>query len=420
MTIVCPAPDAEIGVAVRLSTYLDCQSRALGENGFQAFVGGPLMVSLLSGLVTIFVALIGYRLILGQAPSLRDGVGWTVRLGIVLALVTSWPAFQILVFRVAANGPIELASLLLPAAGLPSERLEGRVQTAYDIMRLGSALGPRTTVQQLSEQGGPGQSVTSQSPLANAGLNAGLGQPPLPGTASLFVVSTLGLLGAFRLAVGFLLAVAPLALLSLLFDATLGVFSGWIRALVGSALAVLAATIVSAIHLISIETELAHAQVYASGLVSGAIDQQALTTISAFFAVVALIASIAAARMAGAFRLQLGFVGIGGTSTQTVGHGVMQTRDMQRPSAVISATHPDNSFSAHSRVAAVADALALTVRREQLGGEADQSGAQARRTSIAEAAATTERSGMIAPLGLSGRRTTARTTRSGRARDRVR
>src|SRR5438445_13816271 len=99
MTVLCAAPDASQGVALRLSQYVSCEARALGENGFQALAGGPLGTSLLAGLVTIFIALIGYRLILGHSPDMRYGIGWTVRLGIVLGLVTRWPAFQPLVYQ---------------------------------------------------------------------------------------------------------------------------------------------------------------------------------------------------------------------------------------------------------------------------------------------------------------------------------
>lgn len=128
MTLSCAAPNPDLGIALRLSDYLDCQARAIGENGFEALVGGPMAASLLSGLVTIFVALIGYRLILGRTPGIDDGVGWAVRLGVVLALVTSWPAYQILVYNVAVDAPAQLSRFILPAAGLPDEGLAGRVQ----------------------------------------------------------------------------------------------------------------------------------------------------------------------------------------------------------------------------------------------------------------------------------------------------
>ena len=42
MSVVCSGPDTSLGVAYRLSEYLDCQARALGENGFQALAGGAL------------------------------------------------------------------------------------------------------------------------------------------------------------------------------------------------------------------------------------------------------------------------------------------------------------------------------------------------------------------------------------------
>ena len=123
MTVVCLGPDTALGVAYRLSAYLDCQARALGENGFQAVAGGAMGTALLTGLITVFIALIGYRLLLGHMPDVRDGVGWAVHLGIVLALVTSWPAFQALVYRVAVDAPPSIAAVLLPASGLAASRL---------------------------------------------------------------------------------------------------------------------------------------------------------------------------------------------------------------------------------------------------------------------------------------------------------
>ena len=132
MSPTCEAPDPSLGVALRLSNYLDCLARVLGENGFQALAGGSLGASILSGLVTIFVALIGYRLIFGDTPGLRDGVGWTVRVGVVLALVTSWPAFQTLIYRVAVDGPQELAAIMLPASGLAADGLVLCHDVAHD------------------------------------------------------------------------------------------------------------------------------------------------------------------------------------------------------------------------------------------------------------------------------------------------
>lgn len=418
MAIACALPDPDLGIAVRIADFLDCQGRALGENGFQAIAGGPVAAGLLSGLVTIFVALIGYRLILGHIPTLRDGVGWAVRLGIVLTLTTSWPAFQTLIYRVAVDAPGELAAVLLPSSGLPADGVDERVQAAYDTMRLGSS-----EVAATSGDAGQGAGARTEQGQASAadqpatGRRASIGQPPLPQTASWFVISTEGVAGGLRVAIGFLLAIGPLLSLTLLFDATLGVFSGWIRALVGAALGGLAATIVTAIDLVMIESELAKLQFYGRGGVAEVVDQQALTTITLAFAVVMLIAVLAAARVASAFRLPLREALIEPSADQSwsTRHADAQSVISGRNAAPAGSTN----VLSESRVNAVTDALTIAVRREQLapvnGGNAT-SGPQ--RTSIIQGTGQSELA-MPVPLGVAGRRSLPRHTRTAAARDRV-
>lgn len=417
MTVACAAPDADLGVAVRLAGYLDCQARALGENGFQAMAGGPIAAGLLSGLVTIFVALIGYRLILGQIPSLRDGVGWAVRLGIVLTLTTSWPAFQTLFYRVAADSPGELAALLLPASGLPTEGLDDRVQVAYDVMRLGSSplLAPQAAEGGTAQASGQTTAGTQPQPATPASI----GQPPLPQTASMLVISTEGVMGGLRIALGFLLAIGPLAALALLFDGTLGLFSGWVRALAGSALALLGATIVTAIDLVVVESELAKLQSYARGGIAEVVDQQALTTIVLLFAVAMLIVVLASFRVAGAFRLPSRAPDRLDTPEPARWNSGGWSQPSQPSPNLLSAS---STVPVQARVAAVADALALTVRREQgasiLPGQSSTASAS-RTTVLANASARDGGTMLQPPLGMAGRRSLSRQSRSAQARDRL-
>lgn len=291
MTPVC-APDAAQGIALRLSQYVGCEARTLGESGFQALAGGPIGTSVLSGLVTIFIALIGYRFILGSTPGIRDGIGWAARLGLVLALVTSWPAFQTLIFRVAMDGPVEVANAVLPPAGLSFDDLDARVQQAYDTIRLGTFDVDSTP----AASAGPGASgqLTAAQPFKF--------QTPLPNTASLLVISTVGVLAALQIAIGFLLAIAPLPLMSLLFDGTSEFFSGWLRALVGAAMMMVGATVVSSVDLVMIESELGLLETYRTSMAPQVIDPQALTTIVSLFAVAMVIALIVSSRVAGALK----------------------------------------------------------------------------------------------------------------------
>ena len=409
MTVACSGPDTTLGVAYRLSEYLDCQARALGENGFQALAGGALGTAALSALATIFVALIGYRMLLGHFPDAREGVGLAVRVGIVLALVTSWPAFQALVYRVAVDAPPSIAAVLLPASGLAGESLAERVQQAYDTIRLGiSESQPAALAGQYGQPPTPQQTA---QPLLE----------PLKRTASLLVISTMGLAGALRIAIGFLLAVAPLAIMSLLFRGTNGLFIGWVRALVGAALGLIGATVVTAIHLVAVESELAHLATQGSGEASTTVDPQALTTVVMFFALVAVVTTLAAMRMGSALRLPAAVLPVALPAPATV-----ETRaDAQAATpATVVTTHGERGVAGaagNARAAAVAEVLTTAVHRDQRTADG---GARANVVPPGQSAVTgaADRRGeerTVERIGVAGRRDIGRRTLSAARRDRV-
>ena len=358
----CGLPDPALGIALRLSAYLDCQARSIGESGFQAVAGGLVATSLLSGLVTVFIALIGYRMVLGHVPDLRDGVSWTVRLGVVLALVTSWPAFQTLFYRVAVDGPGEAAALVLPKSGLPSQDLALRVQLAYDTIRLGLADVP------VAQAGPPGSSgVTAPVTTQTSQF-----QTPLPNTASMLVISTIGLAGSLRLGIGFLLSVAPLAILGLLFEGTRGLFNGWLRALAALILAVLGVTIATAIDIILVESELASLQQFRLLGTTATVDPQALTTIVMLFGLVMLVVVCVSFRMAGAFGVPRFSRSIRGRFEASGGRGdaVAAERESHR------SERSEVVLDEQRRVTLVAEMLTRASRRDDVLAAAGMAGAQ--------------------------------------------
>jgi type IV secretion system protein VirB6 len=404
MTVFCEGPDPAQGVALRLSQYVACEARVLGENGFQALAGGPLGMSLLSGLVTIFIGLIGYRMLLGSVPGIRDGVGWAVRLGIVLALVTSWPAFQTLVYRVAVDGPLEVAGIILPASGLPSTDLSGRVQNAYDTLRLGTV---DVGAAQPPSQPQVGTFGSSAPHLIKF-------QSPLPNTASVLVISTLGVIAALQIAIGFLLAVAPLALMSILFQGTIGLFNGWLRALAGAALTMLAATIVTAVDLVLVESELGRLQRFQVEALSDFGDPQALTTIVALFAFVMLVLVAFSMKMASALKL---------SPSPALTSGGRENFDERTPLARVMLDAGDDRSpsravenTAQTRVATVAEVLTRTMQREH-AASSDMTGGPSRPLRTAE---RIERSPGRSPsdrLGAARRKSFDRRTTSTARRD---
>lgn len=403
MTYLCAPPDPSLGIAIRLSNFMACEARALGENGFQALAGGPVGISLLTGLLTIFVALVGYRFILGHTPDLKDGVNWMVRVGFTLALVTSWPAFQTLVYQVVIDGPNELAGTLLPASGIPSDDLQARVQRAYDTLRLGGSL--------------PTQPSMSDPATTGAVTQAAMYQSALPQTASLFVLSTSGVVGAFQIAIGFLLAIAPLAIMALLFDATLGIFIGWIRALAGAALAVLSANIVTATHLLALESELAHLQAIRLGSADRVIDPQGLTTIVLIFLLTTLVASLAAMRVASAFRLQ-----IRSPSMPSATDRLQRERPLASETLVRNAQNAISvrqQVDEQSRATIIADAIGATMRREALTVAGNRTTLLSSHGDVRDRNVSNGSSRIGQGLGTASRRTTLRRTRSSVRRDRT-
>jgi type IV secretion system protein VirB6 len=403
VSVACTAPEGNAGVALLLSGYLDCQARMLGANGFQALAGGPLGTSLLTGLLTIFVGVIGYRFLLGETPGLRNGATWTIRVGIVLALLTGWAAFQTLVYDVAVEGPRELAGILLPASGLPAEGLDGRVQLAYDTIRLGSAdAGAAAAPAQVDLEGEP---IAQRSQF----------QPALPRTATLFVISTSGFTGALRIGVGFLLAIAPLAIMCLLFEATLGIFNGWVRAISGLTLATLAATIVTAIGLVLVEAELARIQALRFSGSLQAVDPQSLSVIVILFALIMLVTVAAAARTTSAFKLPLRrpmHVGEARNRSEPLPQfGDSQVEPAQAAAAAAGAGRAEPA--GQTRVASIVESLSASVRRESLQASGS-AGAGAARAASSSAPGAGETS---AQFRATGRRGLGRRTRTSARRD---
>ena len=120
MIPACTAPPPTAGFLEGLLSYVDCQAQSIGANGYEALAApGSTLSLLITGFLTLFVAFMGYRMLFGQTPSLRDGVLAMVKIGIVLALAMSWAAYRTLVYDVALRGPAELAATVGQQAGLP-------------------------------------------------------------------------------------------------------------------------------------------------------------------------------------------------------------------------------------------------------------------------------------------------------------
>lgn len=357
MIPACIAPPPTAGFLEGLLSYVDCQAQSIGANGYEALAApGSTLSLLITGFLTLFIAFMGYRMLFGQTPSVRDGVLAMVKIGIVLALATSWGAYRTLVYDVALRGPAELAATIGQQAGLPGAG-------AGLVERLGYA--DRNFVQlEILGQGPPVAAAPGQVPVNAYGQPVAPSSPfdgfAMGGARILYLAGAVGGLAATRLAAGLLLALGPLFIAFLLFEGTRGLFVGWIRALIAMSLAALGIAVTLGVELVLIETKLAELITLrnANLPIPGAAIE--LFVITLIFTLVMLTMVYAAARVALGFRLPDGLRLLPARLA-----GSLQAREEQPVG------QPQQRGTApaeeRSRAAQVADAVAATQRREAGG-----------------------------------------------------
>jgi type IV secretion system protein VirB6 len=257
--------------------HIDCQAQAIGAYGFSALASPGSPVSLAANsLLTIFIALFGIRVMLGHPMDRRDIIGDVLKLGIMLTLATSWPAWRVVGYDLVIQGPTQIARAIGLGAGLPG----GGGDLAARLQNIDRGLAAFNTI-------GSGRLGVAQGDWFQLGF-----------ARSAFLTGTLGPLALVRLTTGFLLAVTPLMAGLLLFGVTRSIFEGWVRALVTVFLASIMLTVVYGVELAMLEPWLLDA------LQRRATEQQTLdapveilvATLS--FAVVALLSIFFVARLA--------------------------------------------------------------------------------------------------------------------------
>lgn len=396
--MACPTPTPGGGGFVGgILRFVDCEAQTIGAAGYQALAtpGSPFWL-ILTGLLTLFVAVFGYRMILGHVPSVREGVLAFVKIGIVLVLATSWPAYRPLVYDTVFRGPAELSAQIGGASGLPgatggmTSRLEATDAALVSLAVQGTGL--------------PSANSATTPPMF-----AGFEPFALGGSRILFLIGLLGAFAAVRLIAGLLLAVAPLFIAFLLFDSTRGLFEGWLRVLGGAALGALGTSIILGVELALLEpwlSSLLAARAAGIAVPSAPVE---LLVVTLLFALVFVAMLWALARLAMGFRFATVVPALSPFMQQDAGTATrrVETAGSRAPS-------PQEG---HSRAAAVADAVAAGQRRD--AAQATSAGIVGAGTRVPVQAMTRDTDqGAAVPLGQSyRRRTTGRVSASAGRRD---
>ena len=280
----CATPRSDLGLVKSLLETVDCNIREGVQGGYNAFFGpGSTLTAVITILLTIYVALLGFRLLTGRTDlRVGDLPMIAIKLGAVVMLTTSWASYQSLVFSLLFDGPAEISNSLLAAMPMPQtvgpSDIFGRLQYTFDqLTQSASAMalvsdepgqGPNVASAGLQAgslvlQAAPGvdpNSLKGLSPVIQ--MRSALQGGPAFGATALWLssivllVSTLGLLILAKLMLGLLLAIGPLFVGLLLFDTTKGFFEGWLRTSLGFALVPLATVVFMTALLASLEPSL--------------------------------------------------------------------------------------------------------------------------------------------------------------------
>lgn len=408
--MTCDVLPGDGNFASSLIAYADCQARTIGEQGYLALSANASSVSeLLSVLLTILVALAGYRLLLGNAPTIREAVLTLVKIGVVMAFATGWPAYRIVVYDVAILAPGELGATIGGAAGLAGgndalgQHLDA-VDGQFQLLALENASQP------LVDQG---------AGAALPQLFAGFNTFALGGARIIYLTGTVGSFVVTRLLAGILLALGPLFIAFLLFDATRGLVEGWLRALSAAAVGTLAASLVAGVEVALLGPWLASLITQRAAGVSIAAAAGQLFAAATLFALASGTALAAAARLTWGIRLPRL---IAAASTTALPQG-------ERPYPATAGASGLTTIAqgpGRSRALAIADAVSALDRRE---ATALRGAPQLAPASIFTSArlswnapidvASARSAGRSSPVGMTSRRGLSRRSASAQRRDRT-
>lgn len=247
MSGTCPVVADGAGFAERLAAYVECQSAQIDLAAFQGGLWHGLPAALVSALMVLYVAGIGYRLILHRHFDTAALVYAGLRLGVVIALATTLSAYSVVIYTVAVQGPQELAAMALAPAGLgapsPVEASRAAAEDLASVAAPAPAAPPAAT-----PAAGVDASAKPSAP-APAGPAPDLG-------GAVFVLSCVGFGLAARLAQAIVLAAGPLFIAAALFDVSTGLCIGWLRAMAALFLAQAGYAVSSALELSFVAREM--------------------------------------------------------------------------------------------------------------------------------------------------------------------
>ena len=250
----CVTLNPAAGSAETMVNAVDCYIGATVQAGYANLLGqGSVFSVALTIALTIYVAIIGYRLIFGRSSlSVGEMMPRMIMIGAVLALTSNWATYQVLVYDVLTEGPQEIVRAINPNDGDLrgiTERIDvlsGRMVDLADAWtefdaRPEQMLPTNTTATEPATL-----PVTANNITAFVAPKDSLGPNMLLFSALFLVLASAGVLVVAKIILGLLLLLGPIFAVLGLFASTRGLALGWGRAAIIMALVPVMTMITSA------------------------------------------------------------------------------------------------------------------------------------------------------------------------------
>lgn len=262
----CPTIDPAIGTAQTLIASVNCYVETSVAQSYGALMGpGGGLKSALTAALVIYVAVLGYRFMLGRSRlAMGDLVPRMFLIGAILALTTSWVTYQTLVYDVLTDGPEEITQMVTRGQAQNrsvAERVDSVSKQLTNVandwgkgpLGIVANVGPQSSIAEAANAARARAEAAGANPLpTNASTPATISSNPfssapnyLSWSAMLLTLTAAGSIAMTKALLGLLLALGPAFALFALFDNTRGLAVGWARAALFLAFVPLLATLTS-------------------------------------------------------------------------------------------------------------------------------------------------------------------------------
>lgn len=199
--------DVANGIAAALQAVNCVAGNVTGQAFGRLFAPGGTMATVLTILLTLYVAFFAIQLLTGRATlGVKSLTPRMMTVGLVLTFATSWVAYQSVVWNLAVGAPDWIAGVLTGDKGSATQTFAAKIDVVFQ------------AVQEASR--GNTSDVSAFSPAGMMWLGA-----------ILLLLGTVGVLVTARIALAVLIALGPIFVVMALFSGTRGLFAGWVKGL---------------------------------------------------------------------------------------------------------------------------------------------------------------------------------------------